>query len=319
MSWKIRSFNYSSSDYRNVLALRNKVFPGNPSSVEIWRHWDDARLPDSKFERMIVEDRSGRLIGYAQFGETNPGGGTFAFNIQLAPRYWESDLVDALFQRVQVRIAEHGPERLTIHVRESEVKKLALLQKHGFEQVMRSPISHLQVDRFEPDKFKDVLDKVRRGGIRIRQLPEGWPRKEDWQRLVYELEWTLMQDVPHHGDRVQTPLGQYVREELQHPNFLPRAYFVAFEDQEPVGMSYLAKRGGKTDVLGVGVTGVLPSHRRRGIATALKVESIVYAQSIGAEIIVTDNEENNPMYLLNKKLGFEPQPAWTDWVKVMED
>ena len=61
------------------------------------------------------------------------------------------------------------------------------------------------------------------------------------------------------------------------------------------------------------MTGVVRAYRRRGIATALKVRTIQYAQTVGAETIVTSNEENNPMNILNRKLGFEPMPAWISY------
>lgn len=30
----------------------------------------------------------------------------------------------------------------------------------------------------------------------------------------------------------------------------------------------------------------------------------------GAKTLITDNEENNPMYQINLKMGFETKPAW---------
>ena len=35
----------------------------------------------------------------------------------------------------------------------------------------------------------------------------------------------------------------------------------------------------------------------------------------GIEWIETSNEENNPMYQLNFRLGFEPAAAWLDFEK----
>jgi hypothetical protein len=64
-----------------------------------------------------------------------------------------------------------------------------------------------------------------------------------------------------------------------------------------------------------GITGVIRSHRRRRIATALKLCSIRYAQENGFTTIYTDNEENNPMFQLNLELGFKPLPAWTFYEK----
>jgi GNAT superfamily N-acetyltransferase len=66
-----------------------------------------------------------------------------------------------------------------------------------------------------------------------------------------------------------------------------------------------------------GLTGVLRSHRRRGLATAVKVRAICFAQRYGATILETDNEENNPMFQLNLQLGFQPQPALIEFKKKM--
>lgn len=61
------------------------------------------------------------------------------------------------------------------------------------------------------------------------------------------------------------------------------------------------------------------SHRRKGIATALKLRAINFAKGYGAKVIETDNEENNPMYYLNMKLGFRPRPAWLEFEKKIKE
>ncbi len=70
-------------------------------------------------------------------------------------------------------------------------------------------------------------------------------------------------------------------------------------------------------VLHTGMTGVLRSHRRQGLATALKVHAIQFAKAYGAKAINTSNEEHNPMFQLNLALGFAPAPAWLDFEKQM--
>jgi hypothetical protein len=40
-----------------------------------------------------------------------------------------------------------------------------------------------------------------------------------------------------------------------------------------------------------------------------------FAKAQGARSIQTDNEEKNPMYDLNVRLGFKPIPAWLIFAK----
>jgi len=82
-----------------------------------------------------------------------------------------------------------------------------------------------------------------------------------------------------------------------------------------VGISSLEKDLARPEHLEVGFTGVLPSYRRRNIATALKLKAIAFAAEYGAKTMDTGNEENNPMYQINLRLGFQPRPAWSDYHK----
>ena len=68
--------------------------------------------------------------------------------------------------------------------------------------------------------------------------------------------------------------------------------------------------------MAIGLTAVLPPYRRRGIALALKLRGIRYAQAVGCPAILTGSEEHNrPMLTLNARLGFVPQPAWITFEK----
>jgi len=86
-----------------------------------------------------------------------------------------------------------------------------------------------------------------------------------------------------------------------------------------VGMGVVNIMPTRPDTLFEGIIGVVPSHRRRKIATMLKGCSFQYAQEQGYAYIYTDNEEDNPMYKLNLLLGFEPLPAWVYYEKRISD
>ena len=57
-------------------------------------------------------------------------------------------------------------------------------------------------------------------------------------------------------------------------------------------------------------TGVIPEYRGRGIATALKVKTILHAREVGVSEILTQNDsENEPMLAINRKLGYQNWPG----------
>ena len=112
-----------------------------------------------------------------------------------------------------------------------------------------------------------------------------------------------------HGSATEMPFEAFERR-LEIPGLRSEAAFVAVDGDLVVGCTELVVPPGDPDALRVGYTGVLRSHRRRGIAMALKLRAVQYARSVGANSIQTDNAESNPMYQINLRLGFVPQPAW---------
>jgi hypothetical protein len=90
------------------------------------------------------------------------------------------------------------------------------------------------------------------------------------------------------------------------PYVLPDAYFIAKHGEAYVGVTdvshFEAIPGGLTQ----GFTGVKREYRRQGVATALKISEMLYAQSHGYQIIQSFNKPAQSAILaLNKKLGFE--------------
>lgn len=58
------------------------------------------------------------------------------------------------------------------------------------------------------------------------------------------------------------------------------------------------------------MNGRLPTHRRRGLAVALKLLVIRFAQTMGATVVRTFNDaENTGMLTVNRRLGYQFLPS----------
>jgi mycothiol synthase len=89
-----------------------------------------------------------------------------------------------------------------------------------------------------------------------------------------------------------------------------RFIHVAVEGERVVGFATLAPLEARPDALEHELTGVLRSHRRRGIAEALKRAQIAWAAAAGYRTLITFTQEgNDAMRSLNLKLGYRERFA----------
>lgn len=135
---------------------------------------------------------------------------------------------------------------------------------------------------------------------------------------LYRCAMAIQRDMPHepHVDWEDPPPATYSKVMFENPLALPGGIFVARDGQEIVGITCLVRRpGGDAEVWD---TGVLRSHRRRGIARALKLMATRYAADSGFAFVYTDNRADNAgMLALNSELGFIPGEVLVVFEKVM--
>lgn len=108
-------------------------------------------------------------------------------------------------------------------------------------------------------------------------------------------------DMPDADDYVVT--AERFRQELDEAPLV----LVALEGERVVGYAALGRM--TDDVLGHQLTTVARTHRRRGIAGALKRGQVAWAAERGIRRLVTDTHADNiATQRLNERLGYIPQP-----------
>ncbi|MBN2565331.1 MAG: GNAT family N-acetyltransferase [Candidatus Eisenbacteria bacterium] len=313
----IREFDGSEADYEAAVRLWNESWPEYVDAVEEWQHHDRVRNTDY-LHRRFVGEVDGAMVGYAECGEhafSHVPGKYFVF-VNVHPEHRGRGYGTALFEHAASQLDGRDPKVTVIcsDTREDKDESIRFLSKRGFERVMRFPISNLYVDTFDFAKFEGVDERVAAEGIEIRSLAEIQHTDPDWKHHWYELKWEIFQDVPLPDPPTKQPFEVWVKQ-LEGPGFRIEPHWAALHEGKYVGMSELWVSKGDPSKLWQGLTGTVRGYRRKGIATALKLRGVEYARAQGVKVIQTDNEENNPMFHLNLKLGFVAQPAWLEFRK----
>jgi GNAT superfamily N-acetyltransferase len=312
-----RRFDPSEEEYAAIVRVYNLANPHQPGSAASWQHWDKHRDPTRLFRRYVVEVDE-EIIGYGFSMKSDPEMANFRFAIFLHPDHQTPELVENFYKYIIGECMQNEPASLVSQVCEDEMQKLDWLKQNGFQQVMRFPVSILDVSEFDPTPYDELINKLARQGIKILSLSELQEEDPGWQQRIYELDSLLNLDVPRSHPFVPLPFRLYAKTEFEDPHFMPEGWFVALDGRQYIGLTTLEKGTESVEILYTAFTGVHRAYRRRGIATALKAQSIRFASRIGTRMLQSNNEENNPMYLLNLKLGFQPQPADVDWEMVIK-
>jgi GNAT superfamily N-acetyltransferase len=319
---RIRKFDGSDADYQAIVKIDNVVWPEFQATIENWKHWDGSRDSKYRFQRWLLES-DGRVVAFGATGDRSwayqPG--QYFVNLNVLPEEEGQGFGSVLFNHLlaEALAMEPKPVRITTHTREDKPRGVRFLEDRGYTRSMRFPRSALDVTLFDPAPFAAKLAQIQQSSIEITSLALLMQRDPEWMRKLYDLEWELVQDVPYHDELTRPEFEVFEKGVIGNPNLLPEAWFIAVDGERWVGMSALWRNPGNPKRLETGLTGVSRDYRRRGLATALKVTAIEYARGRGIEEIETDNEENNPMYQINLRLGYVPQPANLDYVKDITD
>lgn len=305
-------------DYEATAELGAVCFPDHERTVEEMRFADAKRDAKLKFGRFVAEE-DGRLIGFAEYGNSNwvyhPQ--KFFLMLMVHPDYRQRGIGGALYDRMEQAMAEYDPIAYRTFGNEAHTHTLNFLAKRGFVEEMRTWESRLDVAKCDLTPFEKASEKVAAQGIVIKTYEDlaDYPNRNP---VVYDLFNMLMADVPSPEPFTPTEFEEWEKH-LDAPGFLPDANWIAFDGDKPIGLTGLSKSlAGK--FLETGLTGVLPEYRGRSIASALKYRAVAYARDKGAPYIRTDNAVSNaPMLSINERLGFEKQPAWISFARQFKE
>ncbi len=235
-------------------------------------------------------------------------------DVLVLPVFRNRGIGTALWHYLCREIEQFDPLRLLTTTREDYTEGVRFAQKMDFTERMRVWESRLDTLKVNLGDWESYSLKCAEQSIEIKTITElkSDPNRD---RKLYELDWAISQDVPSSEAQAKKPFEEF-QKVWERQNLVSDGWFVAVDNGGYVGMSNLWSSQADANVYHVGLTGVVRSHRRRGIAMTLKLRTVEFAQRSGVGEIRTWNESNNKGMLdINNRLGFVRQPDFIIFAK----
>lgn len=308
------------ADYPALAAFYATNFPNEAPILAAQLQAQDGELAQARIAgRLLAFDGAQTVVASLIYSEakarTDPLGAFWLY--PCWPVGWGNERhYDRLYTGVQQALAPYQPRKLQGMAREDDRELVAFFQRHHFHLAMQSFGANLDPTTFDPTPYAACEERLHTAGFVIKTYAElaDDPARD---RKLYALVDQVNQEMPNIGHFDDQSFDQFVADHLHSPAMRPDAYFVAVHGADYVGVSELFASDDPA-VFDTRTTGVLPAYRRLGIALALKVRAIRYAQTHGASRVTTGMDAaNTPIVTLNQRLGFVPEPLWLTFAKAL--
>jgi len=278
------------ADLEAMIHVQGFVRPYWQPKIENLRHHLDSN-PDLTYYVGRLGDEP-VACGYVE-----PWGALSQSDVAVVPARRRSGVGSALFAEISARARSLGREEIQGEVQESDAESRGFFERRGFVPVGGEKALVLELDTLEPP---DVDPPE---GVRI------VTRAEEPDRLheMYALAAQADEDIP--GSVGAQSYERWHATDIGRPNTPPELCFLALAGADVIGYAVLQDSGERAFH---GLTVTRRDWRRRGVASALKRAEIAAAKEAGFKRLLTESEErNDPMRMLNEKLGFVPAPEWS--------
>jgi len=304
------------SDAEFVADMETAIRPDDPRDpVALKDYW---RNPEekSKVERFIAE-LGGDRVGYAHqrhaIWKTPKRYGNV--NGDLLPAHRTSGRMDALFAAMEERSRADGTKTFTTWSWEDDELRVGAIQARGYAEERRQRFWELDLvaNRAKLEATAaEAREKMRQEKIRVLTIDRDTD-PEKWKKL-WRMSEEAIADIPTTAPFTPTTFDDFMKW-MRSPGLHEDRIWIARDGDAILGVSILSyppKRG----VVSTDWTGVARAGRGRGIARALKYETVMQAIALDVDRVRTDNDfKNTPILHINEKMGYRRRPDMIQFMR----
>ncbi|MCK4593165.1 GNAT family N-acetyltransferase [bacterium] len=315
---RIRRF--KEQDLPRLVEICNLSYPDWPEDEENARYRRDKLRKEMYLQEFVTEEAS-EIVGYAQISSRDLScaePGVFELEVIVHPEHRGRGHGRALMDLIEHHTAYLNWRRLLTGCMDDGGYARDWLQRRGFVHQETELCSKLDLKNYRPPADHDsALAKIDEQGCRLATYGE--LSDPDKERKLWELYEEISYDMPGTVEYKKADLEEW-RRKMGAPAHRVEAIMLALEGDEFVGLTVLVFPAGLKRNAVVVNTGTRAPYRHRGVATALKYASMDRAKATGVPAIVTGNEQHNEAILkINRKLGFKPMKPWLCYTKRKEE
>jgi GNAT superfamily N-acetyltransferase len=225
--------------------------------------------------------------------------------VSLHPNSWTDEVFHDGVGAAESWLRSEEARTCVAQVREDLNHELTVLDQMGYREVRRHRFWELDLVA-QRDQLLARADRcraeMRKLGINLITLDQD--RDPDALRKLYELDIEATGDIPTTVPFPVPSFDEWSQMYFDNPGIRKDRFWIARMADAIVGMSLIEYPPGR-GLPSTEFTGTLPRVRGRGIARALKYETVVQAIALGATRLRTDNDaENAPILHLNAEMGY---------------